>query len=131
MHNLIRINIEEFHPNIETILSCYFESKGHKLVPKSVHIVDRGEFCECERDRFMAVRYGLEGVQGHIHAQTGEELPEHVEIERKHMQYNFDTHTMYGFYKLVLVGHVKGVDVGDMWTELATISKDLLIEGEF
>lgn len=127
MYNLIRINIEEFEPNVEKFLSCYFESKGQKLIPNSVCVIDRGEFEDCEYDRFKVIHYRLEGVQGHIHAQTGEKLPECLEIELKHMQYNFDTHIMYGFYEVISVGHVRGVDIEDIWTELSYISKQYLL----
>ena len=53
-------------------------------------------------------------------------LVEVFEIEKVHMQYDFTSHTMYGFYEIVSVGSVKGVDVEDMWTELAKISLEYM-----
>ena len=126
MYDLIRIDVENFERDIVSCLGEYFMRKGQVLIHESVEILDGVEYMDVEPNEYYAIRYRLKNVQGHIHAQTGEELPEVFEIEKVHMQYDFTSHTMYGFYEIVSVGSVKGVDVEDMWTELAKISLEYM-----
>ena len=122
MYDLIRIDVENFERDIVSCLGEYFMRKGQVLIHESVEILDGVEYMDVEPNEYYAIRYRLKNVQGHIHAQTGEELPEVFEIRTLHKQYDFTTHTLYGFYELVSVSCIEGVNTRDMWHELSEIS---------
>ena len=127
MYNVIRINMENFASNLIEIMREYFQPRGHKLIEEDIEIIDGVLFNEDYNmyDSYV-VRYSLEGVHGQIHAQTGEELPEILEIRTLHKQYDFTTHTLYGFYELVSVSCIEGVNTRDMWHELSEISLKIM-----
>ena len=126
MYDLIRIDVENFERDIVSCLGEYFMRKGQVLIHESVEILDGVEYMDVEPNEYYAIRYRLKNVQGHIHAQTGEELPEVFEIRTLHKQYDFTTHTLYGFYELVSVSCIEGVNTRDMWHELSEISLKIM-----
>lgn len=113
MEYLIKVDMEFLEAELEELLEDYLQSKGWEL--ENIEIIDSCEYDDedIEPNTEYYIYFNVKGHKKWINKTTGEEMTESIGLERKHLQYNFDDETLYGFFEVFSYSSCESLEDGE------------------